>query len=329
MNRLIPLIAALGIFLAGCGASTQAAKHAAQPVTVTVAMGYIPDVQFAPYYVALARGYYRQAGLKVRLKYGIEPDLLTLAQEGKVDLVVSGGDEVLAAGAHGVKVRYVMTQYSRFPSALFALRSSGIHHIAQLRGKTIGIPGAYGASYAGLLALLHAAHLSTSQVTIHTIGYTQVAAVATHKVDAAVGYATNEPIELRHEGYQVTEFDIARWANIAGAGLAAGDGVLAHHPAMVRAFVRATLHGLRDTIAHSHQAYAITARTIKLPPSDAAVQRAVLARSIDFWRAEPGHSLGWVDPAIWRHSVSLLYRFGQLPRRVAPSSFYTNRFITG
>src|SRR5579859_4227236 len=186
--------------------------------SVTVAMGYIPDVQFAPYYVALTRGYYRAAGLDIHFNYNIEPTLLKLADQGKVDFVVSGGDEVLAAGAHGLRVKYVMTQYSRFPSALFALQSERITGPAGLRGKTIGVPGQYGASYVGLLTLLKAAGLSPSNVSIKSIGYTQAASVAAHKVDAAVGYAMNEPLELRSERYKISELDIWHWANITGAG---------------------------------------------------------------------------------------------------------------
>lgn len=307
------------------GSQTPASRQAALR-SVTIAMGYVPDIQFAPYYVALSRGYYRAAGLDIHFNYNIEPTLLKLADQGKVDFVVSGGDEVLAAGAHGLRVTYVMTQYSTFPSALFALQSAGITSPARLRNKTVGIPGQYGASYVGLLTLLHAGGLSTANLSLKSIGYTQAASVAARKVDAAVGYAMNEPLELRSEGYKVSELDIWHWANIAGAGIAAGNSMIANHPAVVRAFVQATLHGLRDTIRSPSAAYAISARIIHLKSND-PLQRAKLQRSIAFWRAEPGHPLGWVDPTIWHNSVDLLYRFKQLPARVSATRFYTNRFV--
>jgi len=289
-------------------------------------MGFIPNVQFAPFYVAQVKGYYRKAGLSVRFNYGIEPDLLKLASAGKVDFVVSGGDEVLTAGAHGLKVKYVMTQYSRFPSALFALRSSGIRSVRDLRGRSIGIPGAYGASYAGLLVLLHRAGIRRNDVSIRSVGFTQVESVAHHKVDAAVGYAMNEPVQLRHQHFRTSEFDIWKWANIAGAGIAAGDQEIARHPDDVRAFVRATLHGLRDTLRAPRQAYGISARAIKIH-SEADFQRAVLMRSLDFWRPERGHPVGWVDPRIWRDTARLLLQFQQIPRPLDASRFYTNQFV--
>jgi NitT/TauT family transport system substrate-binding protein len=241
--------------------------------------------------------------------------------------VDSGGDEVLSAAAQGIHVRYVMTQYSRYPSALFALASSGIRTPADLRGKSIGVPGKYGASYVGLLVLLKKAGISPSAAKIETIGYTQVQSVATHKVDAAVGYAMNEPVELHSSGVAVSEMDIANWANIAGAGLAAGDTFIARHPAAVKAFVAATLHGMRDTLKNPNQAFAITERSVPSLKPEAKVQRAILMRALDFWRAEPGHPLGWIDPKIWSVTGRLLYQFKQIPHQVKASDFYTERFI--
>jgi hypothetical protein len=58
-----------------------------------------------------------------------------------------------------------------------------------------------------------------------------------------------------------------------------------------------------------------------------ALQKQILKRAIDFWRAEPGHPLGWVDPTVWQRTARLLYTFKQIPRQVAPSSYYTERFI--
>lgn len=310
-------------------ASTAAGRVQAAPklTSVTVAMGYIPNVQFAPFYVAIAKGYYRRLGLDVHLQYGIEPNLLSLASAGKVDFVNSGGDEVLTAGAHGSHVTYVLTQYSRFPAALFSLQKAGIRRLRDLRGKTIGIPGAFGASYVGLLALLQTAAIPLSSVSLEYINFTQVPSVAHHKVDAAVGYANNEPIKLRQEGYRVQEFDIYHWVNLAGAGIAAGNTLIARHRALVQAFVRATVQGMRDTLRNPNEAFRISEQAVPEIKVQQRENRAVLTRSLDFWRPEKGHPLGWVHPQIWTRTAQLLYRFKQIPHPVSASRFYTNRFV--
>src|SRR4029453_9789155 len=43
---------------------------------VTIALGYLPDVQFAPFYLALNNGYYKELGLDVTLQNGIAPELI-------------------------------------------------------------------------------------------------------------------------------------------------------------------------------------------------------------------------------------------------------------
>lgn len=316
------------VAMAGCGtAGTQPLAPGLTPVTI--AMGYFPNIQFAPFYVAQSRGYYRQVGLSVTFRSGIEPDVITLLSSGKAQFAVAGGDEVLASGAQGRRVRYVMTQYAKFPTAVFSLPPAGITSPAQLKGHSIGVPGTYGSSYLGLLALLQVAGLSTTDVNIKTIGFTQATTLAAHKVDSAVGYATNDVVQLTARGTAVNEVDVYKYANLAAAGVVTSDAEISRHPGVVRAFVEATLHGLRETITRPAEAYRISARTVSEINAQPVVQHAVLARSIDFWRPEPGHPLGWIDPAVWKRTADALYRFHQIAKRVQPGLFYTNRYVMG
>src|SRR6478672_8253108 len=54
----------------------------ANPTKITIALGYDPNIQFAPFYVALNKGYYKAAGLDVTFKHGIVPDLIKLLGAG-------------------------------------------------------------------------------------------------------------------------------------------------------------------------------------------------------------------------------------------------------
>src|SRR5438445_5133302 len=180
-RRLIPALALLVLIAL---AATHAAGAATAPRTaspslrmITIGMGFTPNVQFAPFYVADQRGYYRQAGLKIDFNYASSPNLLELVGAGRMGLAIADGTDAIAAVAQGVPIVYVMAEYQRFPVAIFSLARSRIRSVADLRGRTIGVPGRYGATYAGLLAALHAASLSTKDVNIQSIGYTQVESV--------------------------------------------------------------------------------------------------------------------------------------------------------
>src|SRR5437667_729065 len=80
---------------------------------VTIALGYNPDVQFTPFYVALNKGYYAEEGLDVSFKHGTVPDMMKLlaAGQGGVNFAVASGDEVIPARINGLPVLYVMTWY--------------------------------------------------------------------------------------------------------------------------------------------------------------------------------------------------------------------------
>ena len=328
MGRVVTALVIGSLLLTGCGDSSPSASHPASSLTrVTIAMGYIANVQFAPFYVAQARGFYRRAGLDVHLQYGIEPNLLRLASTGRVDFVDSGGDEVLAAASQGLHVRYVLTQYSRFPTAIFSLAQTGIRRPADLRGHSIGIPGPYGASYVGLLALLRHYHIPTSGVSIKSINFTQAQSVSHHRVDAAVGYAMNEPVQLRQQGHKVNEIDVYHVANIAGAGIATSTDEIAHHPGTVRAFVAATIAGMKETLQHPDQAFRIAESAVPEIKAQPKIQRAVLFRALDFWRAEKGHSLGWSNRNVWDTTARLLLLFKQIPHSVHAERFFTNQFL--
>jgi NitT/TauT family transport system substrate-binding protein len=337
-RRLIPVLAlaTLIALVAAHPAHATARPRAASTSlrTVTIGMGYIPSVQFAPFYVANQRGYYRQAGLKVTFDYASSPNLLQLVGAGRVGLAIADGTDAIAAVAQGVPIVYVMAEYQRFPVAIFSLARSHIRSVADLRGKTIGVPGRYGATYVGLLAALHAASLRPGDVKIQTIGYTQVESVATGKVDAAVGYSPNEPVLLARHGYKVNTIEVSAVANLVAPGVVAGRSLIAHDRALVRAFVQATLHGMADAIANPHMAFTMALHVrglTTLHGRDAADQYAVLRRTIAFWHspATRAHGLGYADPMQWRTSVRILHAIGLLPHMPKPATLYTNTFVAG
>lgn len=303
---------------------------AASLTTVRLSMGYIPNVQFAPFYVADARGYYAAAGLKVQFDYASSPDIIRLIGTGSIAFGNADADQVVLGRAHGLPVTSVFGQYQRFPVVIFALTSSGIHTFADLKGKRIGIPGLYGSSYLGLLAALAAAHLSTSQVHIEAIGYAQVAEVVQHRVDAAVGFATNEPVQLRQQGYNVTVLPISAIAPLAGPGVLTSQSLITGKPDLVRRFVRATASGQRDTNADPAAAFVIARRYMPgIPTSQVALQLAVLRQAVGYWTPPAGRGLGCADAASWSLTQTTLIAQRQLSARQPLSTLFTNQFVSG
>jgi NitT/TauT family transport system substrate-binding protein len=327
------LLLGMSVVLSAFGTAS-AQSPAAALRTVTLGVGYVPNVQFAPFYVASAKGYYRQAGLDVRLSYGFSPNLLQLVGAGRDEFAIGDGTDTIIAASQGVPVISIATMYQRLPVAIFSLQKSKIRTLRDLKSKKLGIPGRFGSSYAALLASLSLQQIKPGDVSIQTIGYTQAQSVVQGKVDAAVGYSTNEPIILERHGYHLNVQEIGTRTNLVGAGLVAGTSYVARNPGVVQGFVRATMRGMAETIDHPQEAFALSRRVRGLNTlrgRDVGDQYAVLTRSIAFWHSSGTrvHGLGYSRPAQWATSIRLLKTVGQLVQTPSLSRVLTSRFVRG
>ena len=295
------------------------------PQEITIAMGFIPNVQFAPMYVALERGYFGEEGLEVTLDYGMETDLLQQVGVNKLSFAIASGDQVVLARANGLPVKYVANWYRRFPVCVVSMADKGITEPAALAGKTVGTPATQGASYIGWLAFLEEVGVDPASVDLQVIGYTQVASLVEDRVDAAICYALNEPVQLGAAGYDINVFYLDEYTGLVSNGLITNDKTIDTNPELVQSVVRAFLRGLTDTIEDPDAAFAATRKTIpEMDEATATLQRAVLEESINFWRGEP---LGASRSQDWAESVAFLRQLNLVTVDLAPEDLYTNDFI--
>jgi len=219
----------------------------------------------------------------------------------------------------------VMAWYQQYPVGIVAKASSGITSLADLRGKKLGLPGLYGASYIGAVAMLDSVGLTESDLTLDSIGFNQVEVLMTGKDDAVVVYTANEPNQLRALGAEIVEFKAADTMELVANGIITNEKTLIENPELVRALVTATLKGIEYTGQHPEEAFEISKRYVEnLAQADQEVQMQVLRSSIELWQAD---RMGYSDPIAWENMQRVLLKMGLLKTELDLNMAFDNRFI--
>lgn len=294
---------------------------------IRLALGYVPNVQFAPYYVAISDGDFSAAGLQVRLEYVSELEILKMVANGRFEFAATDGDSVILGRLQGLPVRYVLTQYDQYPVGLITPRRSSVRGLSDLRGKRIGIPEFFGSSFIGFRALMFSQGMTESDFQIQAIGYTQTSSLAEGRADAVMGYLANEPVLLEARGFPVDVIPVSQAADLVGPGLVTSEKILSADREMAVKVVAAVRNGLKKTIENPDHAFQVALRFMPdlQGEENLRVQRLVLRKAIELWKSDG--ILGWCPEDRWRQSQEVLFRSKMIDRQLPPSEFFTNDLI--
>ncbi len=299
-----------------------------EPVhVVKVSMGYIPNVQYAPWYVGMEKGFFAEEGIQLVLDYSLETDGAELVAAGKDDFGIATGDFIIGARVNSRPLVAVSRWYNAIPAAIFSLKDKNITKPADLVGKTLGIPGAYGVNYECTLAMLSKNNIDTKSLTITTIGYTQIAAVSGGQVDAATGYSMNEPLTLIAQGKDVNIIETGQWCPVAPIGLYTNENMVKTNPDLVQKMVRAMLRSVKATVDDPAFALEATIRAVQFSGGqNREGTKASLAKCIEFWTTTDKYGLYTQDQ--WAATQDFLVSIGQLDKAkvIDVSTAFTNQF---
>jgi NitT/TauT family transport system substrate-binding protein len=318
-RRAVLAIASLAaIVVSACSVG---ATPSAAPVKLTVGLGYIPSVQFAPFYLAQREGLYTKAGLDVTLQNGNDADLIPLTGAGNLDVSLADGTSVVPAVGQGIPIQYVATIYGQFPNIILAKESAGIKGPADLKGKKLGTPGRYGSSWVMLQAMLDSVGLKPTDLTITEYpDYGQSTALVKGAVEVATGFANNEPVQLRLAGEKITVLHVDQIVPLAGPGMIVGKAALdnATKKAAIKAFVAATLAAMKDIVATPSKGIEASIAVVPDLAQSRATQEAILAATIEVWRSPLTDSkgLGAIDEAGWTKSIEYMTKLNLVAKPV-------------
>lgn len=271
--------------------------------SLKLAIGYIPHIQFAPLYVAIDKGFYKDEGIDLSIEYGFGVDIFSLLESEKIDLGLSDSDMLIISGSKGFKAGVVFQYYQKYPVSVVALKDK-IKTPADFNGKSIGTPDLAGSSSIGL-SLFLAKYNLTDKITKQKIGYTQIQSLFSNKVDGVVCFFNNEPVQMRLAGKEIVQWNVGDFSDIVGASFITGEKQYNKKKELLTKFIRATKKAMEWTVKNQSETFEITKKFLTgYDEKQKDFNVNCLAETVKLFESKSGY--GFVDKDKYQKSIDLM-----------------------
>jgi NitT/TauT family transport system substrate-binding protein len=307
--------------------------QAAEPTPANIRMDFIIGGKHAPWFVALEKGFYAKRGLAATIQTSTgSADTLRTIGSGGADFGFADMATMIVAKSRGTPVQ-AAAQFG-YVGATILWRDEGvIKGIKDLEGKSLAIsPGQ--AQWFLMPAYCRINKIDFKSIKIQeTAAPIQPAALATKKADFIIMFrASND--EVAELAASKVGLKLSRGVmkdtglDIYGTSLIVKDEDVKKRPEFVRAYVEATLEGLRYSRDHQEEALKILLKhKPELDPALTTLQlkNALTEVFLPFESAQVG--LGYMKPEIIDKTVKVTNEYFDVGRKVAVKEVYTNQFI--
>jgi len=318
--------AAIGaLAIAGLGATGSGAQ-ALDNVTLITDFGY--NGRHAYFFVAVEKGYYKDAGLEVKILRG-QGSVDAIRQVGANNAVfgfADAGSLVLARGNDKIPVKLAAIVYAKPPQGIFCRADSGLKKPKDLEGTSIANP-AGGATVDMFPLYAKAAGIDAAKVKWIVAGSDALPGLlATNKVPCVGQFVVGEPLLMR----QVAPEKLVRFAymdaglSFYGNGIVATDTTFATKPDLVKRFVEATIRGMKDAFANPEEAGKILNKYH--PQIDVGVAKGETEAVAELAEVK-GQPLGMIEPARIDETIDVVKSVFKLKAPVSASDVYVPGFV--
>ena len=246
-HMILGLTAAVGLALGG------AAQAQTQLTYLFPAPDFLPA--FAPFHMALGKGYYAEEGLDVTFRVGQGgADVATQVAVGNADMGGGMGDTSLIVRANGLPIQGVALLGGQGLTHLAWRNDSGIESIEDFAGHSIATISFQDTAYYNLLAVLADHGISRSDVDIQALG---AGGLIQNMIAGSVTAMTGVPewiVAIQDAGVELTVVPARDYFPAQAQALIASDRMIANNPEAIAGFVRATLRGIADIMEDPAQA---------------------------------------------------------------------------
>ena len=316
-------VAALALAFSAAAASSALANEA-----VTYLFPAPPILPaFGPIQLAKGKGYFTHAGLDVTFavaRGGV--DVAKQVGAGNAPLGGIVGDGPIVVRQNGVPIKIVAMFGGRGFMQLVVREDSGIEKPADLKGKTISVMSYQDTTFYALLGLLASVGLTQDDVNIQAVGPTGVwEFVAAGKSVGMAGVPDWIP-PVQAAGVKVRIIPTDQFFPHLAQGIGASDQIIKDRPDLVRKFVHAALHGMKDIMDDPNKAADDFVSFVPEWKGKEAAVKAAFKYYVEL--IYPGQTqLGEVNPERLSKLQDFYLAKGIIQKKSPLDDLYTNEFI--
>jgi len=328
------------LLLAGClVAATELIGSSAKPsqnqTSLSLALDWTPNTNHTGIYVALAKGWYKQAGIKLNLlPYSASVSADQLVASGKADLGISSTESIVTDAGAGTPVVSVAAIIAHNTSVLAVRQDSGITSPKQFDGKTYG---GFGAAYESAVigqVIKHAGGTGTFNNV--TLDIDPVQALQTKRVDFVWVFSGWEVIEAQRAGLRLTTFPITQYGvpDYSTPNIISSAAAIKAKNTLIRKFMATTARGYDYATAHPAAAAQILINTAPKGsfPDPGLVRQSQAYLSPRY--QDPGKPWGVQTASSWHNYPQFMIDRQAVPdasgkpiAKLDLNALYTNQFL--
>jgi len=301
---------------------------------VVFSLDFIPLGRHAPWYAAIAEGFFKQEGLDVSIipsQGGAQ--VIQNVVSGTANLGFMGVPEVAIARSTGAKLKIVSVIYQKQPIAVFSLQSgANVTTPKQLEGLTLGSGSG---SFTPKILQGFMVGKSLDPSTLHVTDIAPPArpgALITKKVPSIETFimgkaGLEKAAEDAHEQLQ-TFIPADHGLQLYSNGIGVTEQYLSQHPQVVRGFVRAALKGWKFALDHPAKAAQDELQFVPSLKPEVISAELKIVRNLVVTPDTEQHGLGWFDPAQIKTNVDFVAKYiGVSGTPPAPADMYATGFL--
>ncbi len=297
----------------------------------TFALNWFPVGDHAAYWVALDKGYYKEAGLDVTLENSKgSGDTIAKVDTGRADAGLADAAVLIASKARGTTVKTIGMVFDKTPLNIFSLKSKPLAKPADLVGASLGSPPG-DAQRQMFPAFAKKNGIDASKVTwVNIEPSAKIAAVAEKRMDGVSDYTTGLPLYEKAAGKG--NIQMMPWADFGfdlySMSIMASDKTMKEKPKQLKAFLEASYKGWRDVMADPKAAMAIFKKRVPEIDVEALSENMMMGLALMKTEQYAKGGIGSIDDARMCASVDLVNTYMGLPKKVECKDVYTKEFYT-